>query len=182
MITVLNVAEKPSVAREITRHLCRGQSRRVCNIFFYKFLQINNPGMNCDEFECSFQGQPCRMLVTSVRGHMMSLEFPEAFSWGKCNELMLFSVPLNRSISNGCEGIGTALSNFARQSTHLVLWLDCDREGENIAYEVIEICCQNNRNLDLYRAHFSALSCKSYLINILSIFFQILILQMLGTD
>jgi DNA topoisomerase-3 len=39
----------------------------------------------------------------------------------------------------------------------LLLWLDCDLEGENIAYEVIDIASTYNKHLDIYRAKFSAL-------------------------
>jgi DNA topoisomerase-3 len=38
-----------------------------------------------------------------------------------------------------------------------VLWLDCDREGENIAYEVKGVCERVNRRLRVFRARFSAL-------------------------
>ena len=38
-----------------------------------------------------------------------------------------------------------------------MLWLDCDREGENIAFEVIDVCKQSNSRIEIYRAHFSAL-------------------------
>jgi DNA topoisomerase-3 len=37
-----------------------------------------------------------------------------------------------------------------------VLWLDCDREGEGIAFEVIEVCQRSNDRLSLKRAKFSA--------------------------
>ena len=36
--------------------------------------------------------------------------------------------------------------------------MDCDREGEAIAFEVINICKNANRNLIFRRAHFSALT------------------------
>ena len=39
----------------------------------------------------------------------------------------------------------------------LCLWLDCDREGENIAFEVIDCVKKVKRNIHVLRAHFSAL-------------------------
>jgi len=39
----------------------------------------------------------------------------------------------------------------------LILWLDCDREGENIAFEVVQACTEVSRNMRISRAHFSAL-------------------------
>ena len=38
------------------------------------------------------------------------------------------------------------------------MWLDCDREGEAIAFDVIEVCKQVNPRLTVKRAHFSALT------------------------
>ena len=35
--------------------------------------------------------------------------------------------------------------------------MDCDREGENIAYEVIDCVKKANSRISIYRAHFSAL-------------------------
>jgi DNA topoisomerase III len=46
--------------------------------------------------------------------------------------------------------------NLSRQCQAVILWLDCDREGEAIAFEVLEICQSVNRNIGVYRAQFSA--------------------------
>ncbi len=40
----------------------------------------------------------------------------------------------------------------------LILWLYCDREGEAIAYDVIDVCKSINRHLNVQRAHLSALT------------------------
>ena len=49
------------------------------------------------------------------------------------------------------------LEREARGCQVLVLWLDCDREGENIAFEVVQVCTAVNPRLRILRAHFSAL-------------------------
>ncbi len=54
--------------------------------------------------------------------------------------------------------MATNLKRLSQNSNVLILWLDCDAEGEAIAFEVIEICKQINRNLNIYRAHFSAVT------------------------
>ena len=47
---------------------------------------------------------------------------------------------------------------LAGDSTDLFLWLDCDREGEAIAFEVINICIKANPSLKIHRAQFSAIT------------------------
>lgn len=40
----------------------------------------------------------------------------------------------------------------------LVIWTDCDREGEHIGSEIVEICRGANSRLDIYRARYSAVT------------------------
>lgn len=49
------------------------------------------------------------------------------------------------------------LQQLARQAQTLILWLDCDREGENIGFEVMRVCQTANARLAVRRARFSAL-------------------------
>lgn len=37
-----------------------------------------------------------------------------------------------------------------------MIWTDCDREGEYIGREIVEICMQSNRNITVKRARFSS--------------------------
>lgn len=49
------------------------------------------------------------------------------------------------------------LRSLSRVCDLLILWLDCDREGEAIGYEVIDVCREAKPNINVMRAHFSAL-------------------------
>ena len=72
----------------------------------------------------------------------------------------LFEAPIIKTIPADKQEIAKNLQNAARNITTLALWLDCDREGENIAYEVITIVTSitNLSSSHIKRAHFSALT------------------------
>ena len=152
MRSVLSVAEKPSVAKELAAIISKQQvdSLKRQGISPYNpVFDINN---------CMFQNNPARMTVTSVTGHMMELEFEAAYKgWSSCQPAELFEAPLNKTVKKESENIEKTLIREAKQCNILLLWLDCDLEGENIAYEVIKVCKQANPRIDIYRARFSAL-------------------------
>ncbi|KAK6923709.1 TOPRIM domain [Dillenia turbinata] len=154
MINVLNVAEKPSVAKTVAGVLAgRGggtirtrQGRSRYNMIF--------------EFSYMIRGQKCHMLVTSVTGHLMELEFKDERirKWNSCDPVELYHAPVDKFVPQEKLDIKRTLEEEARKCQWLILWLDCDQEGENIAFEVIEVCKKVNRNLALKRARFSSLT------------------------
>ncbi|KAF4321747.1 hypothetical protein BBO99_00004297 [Phytophthora kernoviae] len=148
---VLNVAEKPSVAKEIANILSSGRSQRRPGLSKYNALF---------EFPYDIRGQQVQMVVTSVTGHLMELDFDGSVrSWYSCDPVELFTAPVAKRIRSDDtqKKIEKTLQQQARQSQWLVLWLDCDREGENIAYEVKSVCERANARLRVFRARFSAL-------------------------
>ncbi|MED6216586.1 DNA topoisomerase 3-alpha [Stylosanthes scabra] len=149
-VTVLNVAEKPSVARSVSTILSRNQG--------FRMREGRSRYNKIFEFSYSIRGQPCNMLFTSVTGHLMELEFDERFrKWHSCDPADLYQAPVRKSVPEDKKDIKRTLEEEARRCQWLVLWLDCDREGENIAFEVIDVCTMANQNLTIKRARFSAL-------------------------
>ncbi|KAH7665841.1 DNA topoisomerase III protein [Dioscorea alata] len=149
---VLNVAEKPSVAKsvaEILSHAGGGLRSRDGRSRYNRIF----------EFDYSIRGQRCHMLMTSVIGHLMELEFDDRFrKWHSCDPADLYHAPVRKHVPQDKLDIKRTLEEEARKCHWLVLWLDCDREGENIAFEVVEVCTSANRHLNVWRAHFSALT------------------------
>lgn len=146
MVVWLNVAEKPSVAKEMANVLSGGNCRTQ------QSLSRFNP-----VFEFTFRGNT--MLVTSVAGHLIDNDFgPSTKSWNTFPFSGLFTTPIVRSVRKDLEPVQRNLEQLARKAQVLVLWLDCDREGENICFEVAEVATRVNARLQLKRAHFSALT------------------------
>lgn len=97
------------------------------------------------------------MTFTSVRGHMTEIDFTEEFKWGKCDPIALFHAPVVSQISNEAKQVAQNLAAEIRTADALMIWTDCDREGEHIGYEIAEHCRSVRRNINVTRARFSAL-------------------------
>lgn len=95
------------------------------------------------------------MITTSVRGHLASQDFPPAYGWSKCDPIALFEAPIETSYRDDMQPLERMLKSLSRQAQVLILWLDCDREGEAIGDEVRTVCLGSNSRLQVYRARFS---------------------------
>ena len=122
---VLCVAEKPSICNAIAAALARGAEMRTTG---------RTPPLH--EFEGDFRGETVAYRVTSVLGHLYELDFPEGYNdWDAIDPLELFGAPVEKRATKGA--VVRALKEAALGCAAVVLWLDCDREGENICYEVL---------------------------------------------
>eukprot|EP01059_Diplonema_ambulator_P018062 TRINITY_DN3022_c0_g3_i2.p1 TRINITY_DN3022_c0_g3~~TRINITY_DN3022_c0_g3_i2.p1 ORF type:complete len:637 (+),score=157.18 TRINITY_DN3022_c0_g3_i2:91-2001(+) len=151
---VLMVAEKPSVAQSIAEALSNGRKRTRKGI---------GRGLMVHEFFANFPptGQRCAFKVTSVVGHIFGLDFEDNM---RVDESRLFGMKTVKKVeetSAKCKVV-EHLQQEADGCDHLVLWLDCDREGENIGYEVISITRESFPDDGcIYRARFSAITKES---------------------
>ncbi|KAK4477749.1 hypothetical protein RD792_017010 [Penstemon davidsonii] len=152
-IRALNVAEKPSVAKAVSQILSKNPSSGGLRV-----REGRSRYNKIFEFNYAIQNQHIQMSFTSVTGHLMELEFEDRYrKWHSCDPVDLYQAPVKKFVPQDKSDIQKTLEEEARMCQWLILWLDCDREGENIAFEVVEVCTRANRNLNIWRARFSAL-------------------------
>ncbi|XRB16851.1 DNA topoisomerase III [Pseudoscourfieldia marina] len=152
-VRVLNVAEKPSVAKEVARIL----SNTTASV-----RSSHSPYNKVFEFPFTLNGEHVTMVFTSVTGHLMELDFDGQYkSWNSVDDtsLLKLSTPVTRRVPDSKKDIARTLDAEMKRAHKLVLWLDCDAEGENIGFEVLETCrkAKNNANFAVLRAKFSSL-------------------------
>jgi len=104
--------------------------------------------------------------MTSVRGHVMSLDFVGKYNnWDSIDPVELFTCRTEKKEAAPKQKMAAFLSHEAKGSHYAVLWLDCDKEGENICFEVINeivpVMVRPHRNERvIFRAKFSAITEK----------------------
>lgn len=100
--------------------------------------------------------------MTSVSGHLLALGFGGSYKgWQNCNPEQLFEAPVHRYVPENFIQIQKTLEKEIRDCHALIIWTDCDREGEHIGFEVIEVCRKIKSNIHVYRAKFSDMTAAS---------------------
>ncbi|KIY52889.1 prokaryotic type I DNA topoisomerase [Fistulina hepatica ATCC 64428] len=144
---VLCVAEKPSIAKSISQILSGGHFQ-------------NNAGRSKfnRNFEFDYPQTRSTFTVTSVSGHLTEQDFDEAHrKWSSCSPIDLFDAPIEVVTTKNSKDIERNLIEQARRAAVLMIWTDCDREGEHIGSEIVKACRKGNRNIRVQRARFSAI-------------------------
>uniref|UniRef100_A0A7E4VQF8 DNA topoisomerase n=1 Tax=Panagrellus redivivus TaxID=6233 RepID=A0A7E4VQF8_PANRE len=150
MARVLCVAEKNDAAKNIALQLSGNRFQRAEGRSKYNKLY---------SFDGQFRGQPAKFVMTSVSGHLMTLDFGQGYKeWRPATTGELFSAPVIRSVNPNMLQIEQTLKEQSRGAEILVIWTDCDREGENIGAEIVSVCLSVNPRLDVYRARFSEIT------------------------
>lgn len=148
---ILCVAEKPSIAKAVSAILSNGRS------------SFRRDSVPIYDFSFDFGGSlgTCKVVMTSVRGNVRGLAFPEQYNWGRCDPETLFTAPvISVDTDKSALKIVATIKREARSCDRLMIWTDCDREGESIGYYIFEIAKEVNSRLTVastLRAHFSHL-------------------------
>ena len=159
-LNILMVAEKPSIAKKLTEILTP-KSKKFEN-------KSKEMGWAYYTFEGFFKNIKAKFTVTSVKGHIYESQFLRKHcKWDNILPGDLYEVKTIKEIikdnkkSKNEIDIIDFLKKAAENKDILMLWLDCDSEGENICYEVIYNVLQYMNQKDyqqIYRALFSSLA------------------------
>lgn len=148
---ILCVAEKPSIAKEVSQILGGGRVK-----------VRNSRSKYIKNYDFTFNFKPeignCEVTMTSVVGHITGLDFPPEFGWGCCAAGKLFDAALTEIVDKA--DVYDNIANEARRIDKLMIWTDCDREGEYIGFEIFNAAKKFNQSLGLsqvWRAKFSHL-------------------------
>ncbi|KAI9102732.1 DNA topoisomerase [Phlyctochytrium arcticum] len=152
---VLCVAEKPSIAKSVAQLVSGGNVQTSGTGHMY----VKNYS-----FSHTFNGQPCQVVMTALLGHIMETDFPQEYkNWQSMPPMSLFEANIVKSVKKDFRPIERNLQEHARTSQILMIWTDCDREGENIGAEVVQICRTVNPRLLVKRARFSVIQRRELL-------------------
>ncbi|KAK1129739.1 hypothetical protein K0M31_019453 [Melipona bicolor] len=151
VMKVLNVAEKNDAAKNIAGYLSRGTCNRREGLSKYNKIY---------EFTSKLWNQNCEMIMTSVSGHLLNHDFTGVYrKWHGCHPLTLFDAPVVKDcLEENSIKIKKTLEKEVKKCNALIIWTDCDREGENIGFEIIEVCRAIKPNIRIYRAKFSEIT------------------------
>lgn len=149
---VLCVAEKPSISKEVSRILSGGR---------FSVRNTKSKFIKNYDFKFDFPGHGfCDVTMTAVAGHLRRTDFPSNCGWGKVPPGRLFELTIENTVDSGKNAIHSNIASEARTASVLMIWTDCDREGEAIGYEILQSARTTNPSLNVnntWRSRFSHL-------------------------
>jgi len=96
--------------------------------------------------------------MTSASGHIQSYEFPIQYKkWDNISPGALFNAQVLKKTTAQAVNIERTLKREIKNVGLLIIWTDCDREGENIGAEIRDICLGVKR-VPVRRAKFSEIT------------------------
>lgn len=140
-LTVI-IAEKADAGRRIAYFLSEGKAR-----------QTRNKGISYFDF----QYDNSRTVLVSLSGHMVEIDFPDTMkNWQKTDLKDLIDAEIlknvkNRKAANEIKILGKGVDRY-------IIATDYDREGELIGVEALEVADAAEKNVEIKRAKFSALT------------------------
>lgn len=159
---VLCVAEKPSIAKSISQVLSSGNGfqslpgkDKYCRNFTFQYRLPPNHGLGPG---IAPGGGFIDLVITSVKGHLLSSDFTDQYrEWKSCRPSDLFTAPIQTFVHKDNADVARNLKKEVEDADLLMIWTDCDREGEHIGAEVVKICRQKRARIKIKRARFSAI-------------------------
>ncbi|KAK0389099.1 hypothetical protein NLU13_2674 [Sarocladium strictum] len=146
---VLCVAEKPSISKAVAGHLAGGS---------YTTHNTRNQYIKNYSFSFNFgQGYgPCNVTMTCVTGHLTAVEFSSEYkNWQYPPPESLFNAPVITKVHDDKKTIAQNIESQAKYARLLIIWTDCDREGEHIGHEIVTSARKGNPGIQVKRAKFS---------------------------
>lgn len=77
--------------------------------------------------------------------------------WGSCDPFALFDADVDTYVPEQNKAMEKNILQLSRNADMLMIWTDCDREGEHIGSEIARIAKRAKRNIIVKRARFSAI-------------------------
>ena len=125
---------------------------------FMRANQHNTQTNYIKNYEFDYPQTRSFFVVTCVSGHITSHDFYDTHrKWNSCEPFELFDAPVEVQIAPDKKPIEQNLMTQARRSDLLMIWTDCDREGEHIGMEIVKVCRKAKPGIQVKRARFSAI-------------------------
>ncbi|RMG30154.1 MAG: hypothetical protein D6732_16650 [Methanobacteriota archaeon] len=138
MRKILVIGEKTSQVKKFVETLCGGHTTTKHAKYIYSYTG-NWRGPDHELYIFTF---------LPLAGHITTIETPKGYGWGECDPLTLVKDPKALKVVNERKYV-TILRKCAEGKDEIWLATDPDAEGDNIAYEALNILKPNIRKQGL---------------------------------